>query len=307
MAKLPRVFQNLFGLNGNQSHFGQFGSKAAGVANLTKDPTVIQALTAFVQNGWLDAINAGNKAPFLEDMNGLFLLIFRQLAYGFQEGLPEWDGSTTYFVGSIVKKTGTTELYGSLTDNNLGNALPNQTANAFWNYLNPASVAPGVMADFGGSAAPFGWLACDGSVVAQASYPALFTAIGTNWNTGGEGGGNFRLPDIRGRASIGSGQGSGLTNRSLATVLGEETHVLVSGEMPTHNHGVTDNQHQHTGNFQALYTSGAGIAPSTNLSGGTHLTITDLASSNITINNTGGGGAHNNMQPSAVVLKIIKT
>lgn len=306
MAKLSRVFQAVFGLNGNQSHFGQFGSRATGPGVQSKDPATIQALTAFTNDGWKDAINTANKAPFLEDMNGLFLLIFRQIAYLFQEGNPEWDAGTTYFIGSTVKKTGTFEFYGSLVDNNVGNALPSQTDNASWQYLNPPSVAPGVMADFGGASAPFGWLICDGSVVAQASYPALFTAIGSAWNTGGEGGGNFRLPDLRGRAAIGAGTGSGLTARALAALVGEETHLLVTGEIPSHNHPVTDPGHAHTGNFQPIYGSGGGLAPSTNLSGGTHATITDAAATGVTVGNTGGGGAHNNMQPSAVVNKIIK-
>lgn len=42
---------------------------------------------------------------------------------------------------------------------------------------------------------PTGYLLCDGSVVSQAAYPDLFTAIGTAFNTGGEGAGNFRLPN----------------------------------------------------------------------------------------------------------------
>lgn len=306
MAKLPRIFQNLFGSSGDQSHFGQFGSRVAAPPGFaTKDPASIQSLSAFTTNGWLDAINTANKAPFLEDMNGMFYLLFYQICYGMQEGIMEWNGSTTYFIGSIVKKTGTTELYGSLVDNNLGNALPSQTSNANWNYLNPASVAPGVISDFGGTAAPFGYLLCDGTVYPQASYPALFTAIGTNWNTGGEGAGNFRVPDLRGRASIGAGQGSGLTNRTLAQLIGEENHTLVVGEMPVHAHGTTDAGHFHTGRFSNLYSAGAGLAPST--VGGTIATITESAFSNITIQNAGGGGAHNNMQPSAVVTKIIKT
>lgn len=139
MAKLTRIFQNLFGRDGDQAHFGEFGSRSAGSPFNTKDPAVIQALAAFVTNGWKDAINGSNKAPFLEDMNGLFLLIFRQIAYLLQEGNAEWDGSTTYYIGSIVKKTGTFELYGSLTDNNTGNALPSQTNNANWQYLNTST------------------------------------------------------------------------------------------------------------------------------------------------------------------------
>lgn len=309
MAKLTRIFQNLFGSSGDVAHFGQFGSRAVGAPFTTKDPNSIQALSAFLQNGWLDAINAANKAPFLEDMNGMFYLLFYQICYGMQEGIPEWNAATTYFTGSIVKKAGTTELYGSAVDNNLGNALPSQTSNGNWNYLNPQTVAPGVITDFGGTSAPFGWLACDGSVIAQASFPALFSAIGANWNTGGEGAGNFRLPDLRGRATVGAGSGSGLSPRTVGQTFGEEQHVLTTPELAAHNHGVTDPGHVHA----EIGTPGAPTAGTISLVAFTSAQSrviadnTQSAPTGISINNAGGGGGHNNIQPSGVALKIIKT
>jgi microcystin-dependent protein len=286
MAKIPRVFQNLFMTSGNASHCGQFGSKAIGAPFTTFDAASIQALAPFVNNGWADAVVGTNKQPFLEDMNGLFRLIFQQLCYTMQAGIPEWDPSTTYFTGSIVTAPGTTQMYGSLVDNNTGNALPNQTSNANWNYLNPASVQPGIISDFGGSVAPFGYLLCDGSSYATATYPALFAAIGYNWGGSGP---NFNVPDIRGRASIGAGNGAGLTPRTLAATIGEENHVLVSGEMPNHTHpmGAASLTGLPSGGFPYL-----GI--------GAGFPIPEVTGA------TGGGGAHNNMQPSVVVNKVIK-
>jgi microcystin-dependent protein len=340
MAKPPRKTQFQFGLNGDQSHFGQFGSRVAVPPGVnTKVPASIQALSAFLNNGWLDAINGANKAPFLEDMNGLFYLLFYQISYGFQEGIPEWDAGTTYYQFSIVKKAGTFELYGSLIDNNANNALPNQADNGSWHFLNPPSVAPGIMADFGGGpAAPFGWLLCDGSVYAQATWPALFAAVGANWNTGGEGGGNFRVPDIRGRTSIGAGSGAGLTPRTLAGLLGEERHILTAsetGQVP-HTHDITHEHDLPVGiqGAQVFFPANNVFNPSPN-SWPYERTRTDLAwwvqgvagigaatsiswfktAPNDTANSgganyTGGGvdgASHNNMQPSAVVTKVIKT
>lgn len=40
-----------------------------------------------------------------------------------------------------------------------------------------------------------GWLLCNGGVVSQTSYPQLFAILGTTFNTGAEGAGNFRLPN----------------------------------------------------------------------------------------------------------------
>jgi hypothetical protein len=53
----------------------------------------------------------------------------------------------------------------------------------------------GIVVNYAGPALPAGLLPADGSVVAQATYPRLFAAILTTHNTGGEGAGNFRLPN----------------------------------------------------------------------------------------------------------------
>ena len=45
---------------------------------------------------------------------------------------------------------------------------------------------------------PTGWLACEGATVSRTTYAALYAAIGTTFNTGGEAGTDFRLPDFRG-------------------------------------------------------------------------------------------------------------
>lgn len=317
MAKLTRVTQIIFGQNGDPAHFGQFGSKAVGAPVLTLDPASIQSLSAFQQNGWLDAVVNANKQPFLEDMNGLFRVAFYQLGNIFQDGVPAWNAGTAYYIGSIVKKDGTTELYGSLTDNNMGNALPVQTDNANWHYLNPLVEAAGIVKDFAGATTPFGYLDCDGTAYTQAAWPALFTAIGTGWNTyrgaADPGAGNFRVPDLRSQSTIGAGQAPGLTNRVLATFTGEETVTLTIAQMPVHDHPITDPGHFHREQvYQSPGGSDSSVANTASVPGGTtiiapHPAGTTKDPTNIVIENRGGGGAHDNMQPSAVVKKIIKT
>lgn len=61
-----------------------------------------------------------------------------------------------------------------------------------------ASVPAGAVMPFAMQAAPSGWLVCDGSVVSRTAHAALFAAIGTTFNTGGEAGTEFRLPELRG-------------------------------------------------------------------------------------------------------------
>lgn len=103
--------------------------------------------------------------------------------------------------------------------------------------------SPGFIQMYGGTSAPGGWLFCDGSVVEQADFPDLFLVIGTNFNTGGEGPTEFRLPDFRSRSPIGVGQGAGLSNYVLAQIGGEEAHQLTIAELAIHTH--LQNAHTH--------------------------------------------------------------
>jgi microcystin-dependent protein len=156
--------------------------------------------------------------------------------------------------------------------------------------------------------APDGWLVRDGSKKKRSDYPDLFNAIGVTYNTGGEAADEFRLPDGLGRSVIGSGAGSGLTSRAVGVKVGEEAHVLATSEIPAHQHymyntdqvGNTDvipdaNTYApwwvFNSGFNESYLARGTSTPST-------LVLTSL---------TGGGGSHNNMQPSIAHLPIIKT
>ncbi len=134
MAKLPRVTLTQFGLTGPTASFAEFGSQAASAPIKTKDPATIQSLSAWV-TGWQAAVALG-EAPYLEDMNGLLYVLSYMLCYGFQEGVAEYDSGTTYFTGSLIKRTGTSEIYMSLVNTNVGNALPTAgTSDANWQFV----------------------------------------------------------------------------------------------------------------------------------------------------------------------------
>ena len=53
-------------------------------------------------------------------------------------------------------------------------------------------------------------LPCEGQVVSRTTYADLFAAIGTVFNTGGEAGTDFRLPETRGEAIRGFDNGRGI-------------------------------------------------------------------------------------------------
>jgi hypothetical protein len=63
---------------------------------------------------------------------------------------------------------------------------------------------------------------CNAQAVSRSTYSALFSAISTTYGVG-DGSSTFNLPDLQGRAPIGSGSGSGLSSRSLGATGGFET------------------------------------------------------------------------------------
>lgn len=146
-----------------------------------------------------------------------------------------------------------------------------------------------------------GWMMCDGRSLSQSNFYALYDVIGTTFGSADSN--SFNLPDFRGRALAMMGHGSNLTNRPQGASIGEEVHTLTVTEIPGHIHTVTDPGHTHTqSTYNNDYNNNGGTppgfgqdAPSTqpvtwnNISGST---------TGVSINSTGGGQAHNNMQPT---------
>ncbi|MDQ3109513.1 MAG: tail fiber protein [Bacteroidota bacterium] len=89
---------------------------------------------------------------------------------------------------------------------------------------------------FAGNFAPKNWGFCQGQIMTIASNTALFSILGTTY--GGNGTTTFGLPDLRGRAVVGAGQGPGLSPYSLGQMTGTENATLTNSEMPAHVHPV---------------------------------------------------------------------
>lgn len=120
MAKLERKTQKIFS-SLNPTKLGVFGSAQALAPATSLDLDVLQS--AAYEQGWTDATIGGNKRPPLEEFNAIKYINDYQNAYVLQEGIPEYDVGTTYFINSIVKQEITGILYKSVTDDNIGNAL----------------------------------------------------------------------------------------------------------------------------------------------------------------------------------------
>ena len=170
---------------------------------------------------------------------------------------------------------------GILKNENNGNIISDSTVGV---------VPVGTVFDFAGSSAPSGYLMCDGSAVLRTTYSALFAVIGTTYGSG-DGSTTFNVPDGRGRVAV--CKSTDTEFNTLGKKDGEKTHTLITGEMPTHNHGILGA----SGVSNQIANPGAGW----NIVNGNK---TDQGV--ISIANTGGGSAHNNLQPYIVYNSIIK-
>lgn len=165
---------------------------------------------------------------------------------------------------------------------------------------------PGELMSFAGATPPAGWLVCDGRAVSRTTYGQLFAAIGTTWGAG-DGSTTFNLPDGRGKALLGAGQGTGLTARALGSTGGEESALIVVRELPAHGHDIhVEGPGPETGAYfrnSALVNNAAGLIrrrPGNAFLNNSY--ITDVNGSPITDQQR-----HSNMQPWMAVNWLIKT
>ncbi|MBD2679859.1 MULTISPECIES: phage tail protein [Nostoc] len=114
---------------------------------------------------------------------------------------------------------------------------------------------------FGGNFAPTGWALCNGQLLAISENDQLFALIGTTY--GGDGQTNFALPDLRGRAPIHQGTGTGLSPRIIGQSIGAEAVTLTTDQLPQHNHSLTANTDSNPGVITATDKSPADNVPAT--------------------------------------------
>lgn len=101
------------------------------------------------------------------------------------------------------------------------------------------SVEPylGEIQQFGGSYCPNGWAPTNGQMLPISEFQALFSLLGTNY--GGDGRTVFGVPDLRGRVSVGVGQGPGLTGFNRGEKFGAESVTLEIENLAAHTHTAT--------------------------------------------------------------------
>jgi microcystin-dependent protein len=166
-------------------------------------------------------------------------------------------------------------------------------------------VNTGIVVPWGSAAIPSGFLLCDGTSYATASYAALFAVIAYTY---GGSGANFLVPDLRDRTIVGV---SSANSKALAQAIGANTVT------PTGNIAGSTGATTLTTNQIASHTHTAGVAgvrvPANNEAG-------PIGASNMNTGSTGGGQSHDHtlsanfsgsansvLQPGLVLNYIIKT
>lgn len=136
------------------------------------------------------------------------------------------------------------------------------------------------------------WLLCDGRAVSRTTYSELFSLIGTTYGVG-DGSTTFNLPDVKGRVIVGQDETDD-NFKTLGAKIGDKEVTLTIAQMPRHNHGFTSG----TGNV---------VANQLSTSSPVYFNQNDNGLGTTQIDYTGGGQAHNNIQPSLVLKYYIKT
>ncbi len=149
--------------------------------------------------------------------------------------------------------------------------------------FNPIPI--GLIHPFASSTIPDGYLSCDGSDYTTTDYPELFAVIGYTF---GGSGANFNVPNLVNRVLVGSGD-----LYALASTGGESEVTLDVAAMPSHTH--TDTGHSHTIPLVTSAPAQAGVGFAGDVT--VPILTSNTGTSSANNQNTGGDGAHNNLQP----------
>jgi microcystin-dependent protein len=142
---------------------------------------------------------------------------------------------------------------------------------------------------------PLGWIFCDGQ--STSPYPELAAVVGAN------------VPNLKGRVPVGLDSAQSEFD-ALGETGGAKTHTLTTSEMPAHSHELRSNSHTGGAIEDRAVAFNRGY-PANGL--GTPAWVVNVDAERLIpfgqgyVSSSGGGTAHNNLQPYVVVRYIIKT
>lgn len=190
-------------------------------------------------------------------------------------------------------------------------------------HIADRGVPTGTLTPFAGTSAPAGYLIADGTAVSRNTYSQLYAAIGTTYGVG-DGTTTFNLPDIRGNVVAGA-DASQTEFNAVGKKGGVKKHTLATSELPAHGHVIPEHGHaaavHASGDIPAQMSNDGGTGTGTQaarrgtdtgssagIRGSNHahgITVYNQAA--YWSQNTGGGAAHQNLQPYIALNYIIKT
>ena len=198
----------------------------------------------------------------------------------------------TQLQNSIDSLSGLTGGGGSVLDMPLGTVLPIATESV-----------------------PEGWMLCDGREISIEEYQGLYDLIGTTFGAGDSAfwaqvfypATTFNIPDLRGRTIIGANNMGGeqsdilaIHQAAIGQIGGEEMHLLIEEEMPTHSHF-----NDHSGHLVEGYNTEHIYEYDSNFGTAEFMFVTSI-NETVGPDSRGNDIPHNNMQPYMALNFMIK-
>jgi len=215
--------------------------------------------------------------------------------------------ASTVTIAGATHLQSTLSVAGAATFNStvtvLGNAHVSAAvcASAFYgsgsNLTGLPSMPTGAIVTWTVTAAPSGYLACDGTAVSRTTYSGLFAIVSSLYGSG-DGSTTFNIPDLRGKFM--AGYGTALTSVTAGMVIGTtigntggvQAVSLATAQIPSHSHALT-----------SVYSAAANTS---NVPGLRRFTeVNTAAAMNTSV--AGGGGVHSNIPPTIMLNYVIKT
>lgn len=251
------------------------------VGTVSKRFKTIRAKTIVADT--IEGVLAGNISGRANTALALDNITTFQLAGDVVSGPVQFDGQTgsytktftTSLTANIIagktepfpnysKKSDFVLTYRASEASSASSGLLKQTRDTF---VGDFGVPMGAIMPYAGANAPYGYLLCDGSEIEITKYPDLYDIIGTTYNGAAAliGVNTFRLPDLRGRFSLGkdnmdnagsvplisggySDAGGGTAGRvpdvlaqTLGGAAGQSSVALVLANLPEHSHTLSTN------------------------------------------------------------------
>lgn len=216
---------------------------------------------------------------------------------------------------TITKNGGQALAVGDIAGNLVEIGLRYNLANTRWELLNPPDVPIGGVVPFFGSSVPSGFALPTGQNLSAATYPAANVVLGTTY--GSPGGGNFTMPDLRGRvfAHLDSGGSNRITvaggnfdGSTLGDAGGGQNQSLTQAQLPTFSQTPTFTGSQNTwsSNQGTVALTAVGSANGTGAGVETigtqgSVTTTITPAGTISAVTFGSGNSHPIVQPTMVI------